>query len=143
MSLTVPIIENWTWPWAIWTLHAAYLTSGLVIAAYYIPLLQRAWRFPAAAATAHSLLTWSVWTLCRAVAFLYGIFVVRELVFLVVVGTDLIGRLAVAVLIVRARGLVLASQLPKVDRVAPLSMPVISAAVESSLPGLLPSDSQA
>ena len=105
MSLTLPVLESWTWPWPVWTLNLVYLASGLVIAAHYVPLLQRAWRFPVAAATVHSLLTWSVWTLCRAIAFVYGVFMVRELVFLLVVGADLFARLAVAALIVRARAL--------------------------------------
>ncbi len=69
-------------------------------------MLRRAWQHPAATATAQPLLTWSVWTLCRAVAFVYGLFVLHDLVFLTVVGTDLLGRLGVAVLIVRARAIV-------------------------------------
>jgi hypothetical protein len=117
MSLTMPVLASWTWPWPIWTLHFAYLSSGLIIAAHYIPLLLRAWRFPSATATAHSLLTWSVWTLCRAIAFTYGVFVVRDLVFLLVVGADLRGRFAVAALIVRARAI--ASDLPLLDGGAP------------------------
>jgi hypothetical protein len=47
----------------------------------------------------------SVWTLCRVVAFTYGMFVLHDLVFLVVVGADLFGRFAVATLIVRARAI--------------------------------------
>lgn len=68
MSLTRPVLEHWAWPWAPWTLHALYLFSGMLIAAHYVPQLQRAWRFPAATAAAQSLSTWIVWTLCRAVA---------------------------------------------------------------------------
>lgn len=117
VALTIPVMESWTWPWAIGMLQLAYLSSGLIIAAHYIPLLQRAWRFPAAAATAHSLLTWSVWTVCRAVAFTYGVFVVHDLVFLIVVGADLFGRFAVAALIVRARAI--ASDLSPLDARAP------------------------
>jgi hypothetical protein len=103
MSVTLPVLQSWTWPWPIWTLNLVYLATGLVIAAHYVPLLRRAWLFPVAAATVHPLLSWSVWTLCRAIALVYGIFVVREPVFLLVVGADLFGRLAVAALIVRAR----------------------------------------
>jgi len=80
----------------------AYLLSELFIAVHYIPQLRRAWRFPAATLDAQSLSTWSVWTLCRAVAFTYGVVVLHDMVFLVVVGADMFGRLAMVVLIVRA-----------------------------------------
>lgn len=103
MSLTLPVLESWTWPLPIWTLNLVYLASGLVIAAHYVSLLQRARRFPVAAAAAHPLPAWLAWTLCRAIAFVYGLLVVRELVFLLVLGADLLGRLALAALIVRAR----------------------------------------
>jgi hypothetical protein len=111
MPLTIPVLVSWTWPWAAWTLHLAYLASGLVIAAHYLPLLRRAWQHPAATATAHSLLTWSAWTLCRAVAFMYGLFELHDLVFLTVVGVDLLGRLGVAALVVRARARAIVSVL--------------------------------
>jgi hypothetical protein len=101
MPLTIPILESWTWPWPALTLHAAYLMSGLLIAAHYVPQLRRAWRCPTATREAQSLPTWLVWTLCRAVAFTYGIFVLHDLVFLVVVGADMFGRLAMVALIVR------------------------------------------
>lgn len=103
MSLTIPVFEHWTWPWAPWTLHALYLFSGMMIALHYLPQLRRAWRFPAATAAAQSLLTWTVWTLCRAVALLYCVFVLHDLVFLIVVSADILGRLAMVMLIVRAR----------------------------------------
>jgi hypothetical protein len=102
MSLTFPVLENWTWPWSVLTLHVAYLMSGLLIAVQYVPQLRRAWCFPVATLVAQSLSTWSVWTLCRAVAFTYGIFVLHDLVFLVVVGADMFGRLAMVGLIIRA-----------------------------------------
>jgi hypothetical protein len=57
MPLHIPVLESWAWPWSIWTLHLAYLSSGPIIAVHYIPLLKRAWRFPAATATAQCLLT--------------------------------------------------------------------------------------
>jgi len=52
---------------------------------------------------AQSIATWFVWTLCRIVAFRYGIYVLNDLEFLIVVGADLLGRLAVVAMIVRAR----------------------------------------
>jgi hypothetical protein len=100
--MTFPVLENWTWPWSDLTLHVAYLVSGLLIAVQYIPQLQRAWCFPLATLVAQSLSTWTVWTLCRAVAFIYGIFVLHDLVLLVVVGADMFGRLAMMGLIIRA-----------------------------------------
>jgi hypothetical protein len=105
MPLNVSVLETWTWPWPVATLHMAYLMSGLLIALHYVPQLQRAWCFPAATLAAQSLSTWSVWTLCRAVAFIYGLFVLHDLVFLLVVGADMFGRLGMVVLIVRAHAI--------------------------------------
>lgn len=113
MPLTIPVLESWTWPWPTWMLHVAYLLSGLLIAVHYLPQLRRAWRFPAATLAAQSLSTWSVWTLCRGVAFTYGVFVLHDLVFLLVVGADLFGRFAMVTLIVRARAI--SSDLPAFD----------------------------
>ncbi len=104
--MRIDVFGSLVWPWAPATLHWAYLTSGLLIAAHYGPLLCRAWRHPEATAAAQSLLTWTVWTGCRIVAFVYGLFILHDLVFLLVVGADLLGRLAMAVLILRARSLV-------------------------------------
>jgi len=106
VGLTIPVLETWTWPWPIWTLHAVYLTSGLLIAVHYLPQIRRAWQFPSATLAAQSLLTWSVWTVCRGVACVYGVFVVHDLVFLVVVSADLFGRLAMVALILRAHAIV-------------------------------------
>jgi hypothetical protein len=104
--MRIDVLTGLQWPWADSTLHWAYLTSGLLIAAHYIPLLRRAWCHPEATATAQSLLTWAVWTLCRLVAFTYGLFILHDLVFLIVVGAGLLGRLAMAVFTLRARWLV-------------------------------------
>lgn len=102
MPLTVPVLEGWNWPWPESTLHTAYLLSGLLIALNYVPQLQRAWRFPNATLAAQSMSSWTVWTACRAVAFLYGLFMLHDLLFLVVVGADMLGRLAMVALILRA-----------------------------------------
>lgn len=99
---TIPVLETWTWPWPIWTLHLAYLLSGLLIALHYIPQVRLAWARPEATRLAQSLVTWCVWTLCRAIAFIYGMYVVHDLVFLLVVGSDLLGRSVMVALIVRA-----------------------------------------
>jgi hypothetical protein len=102
MPLTVPVLEDWTWPWSVLTLHVAYLISGMLIAVQYLPQLRRAWCFPLATLVAQSLSTWTVWTVCRAVAFTYGLFVLHDLAFLVVVGADMVGRLAMVGLVIRA-----------------------------------------
>lgn len=105
MQLTVPVFESWSWPWPEWTLHLIYLFSGSLIAAHYLPQLRLAWSFPAATLAAQSLASWTVWTLCRVVAFGYGVFVVHDLLFLVVVGADIAGRGAMVGLILRAHAL--------------------------------------
>jgi hypothetical protein len=105
MSLTIPVLEHWSWPWPMSTLYAAYLLSGALIALHYVPLLRRAWQFPQATLAAQSLSTWSMWTMCRAVAVAYGIFVVHDLIFLVVVCADMLGRMAMVGLIVRAHAI--------------------------------------
>jgi hypothetical protein len=103
VTLTLPIFEDWTWPLAAWTLHALYLASGILIALHYAPQIRLAWLNHAATAVAQSLSTWITWTLCRVVAFTYGVFVLHDLVFLIVVGADILGRLAMVGLIMRAR----------------------------------------
>lgn len=105
MQLTVPVFEAWAWPWPAWTLHIVYLFSGSLIAAHYLPQIRLAWAFPAATLEAQSLATWTVWTACRFVAFAYGVFVVHDLLFLVVVGADIAGRCAMVALILRAHAL--------------------------------------
>jgi hypothetical protein len=105
MSLSIPVLESWTWPWAESTLHIAYLLSGMLVALHYVPQLQRAWRFPEATLTAQSLSTWSVWTACRVVALTYGLFVIHDLLFLLVVAADIAGRLAMVVTILRAHAI--------------------------------------
>lgn len=102
---TIPVFEQWTWPWPAWTLHGAYLAAALLVAVHYVPLLQRSWRFPGATAKAHALRTWLAWTLCSTVSCTYGLFALHNLIFLIVVGLDLAGRIAMVMLIVRARRL--------------------------------------
>ena len=123
--LRIDAFPTATWPLPIATLHWAYLVSGLLIAAHYVPLLLRAWRHVEATATAQSLLTWSMWTACRMVAFSYGIFVLHDLVFLIVVGADVVGRLAMAALILRARLYVRLKQQILAERAAAASPPAL------------------
>lgn len=103
MSLTIPVLEHWLWPWPAWTLHALYLFCGMVIAIHYVPQALCAWRYPAATAAAQSLTTWTVWTLCRTSALAYGIYVLHDLLFIIVVAADILGRTTMVALIVRAR----------------------------------------
>lgn len=124
MPLTVPVLESWTWPWSASTLHAAYLLSGMLVALHYVPQLRRAWRHPEATLTAQSLSTWSVWTACRAVALAYGLFVIHDLLFLVVVGADLLGRAAMVGTIVRAHAIVTARRPAEPRATAPPATPV-------------------
>jgi hypothetical protein len=112
MSVTIPVFESWSWPWGGPTLHIAYLLSGLLIALHYVPQLRRAWRHPQATLTAQSLSTWSVWTACRGVALAYGVFVIHDLVFLLVVGADLLGRMAMVGVILRAHAVVAVTHCP-------------------------------
>lgn len=111
MQLINPVFEGWAWPWPEWTLHAVYLASGLLFAAHYLPQIRLAWSNPEATRAAQSLFTWSMWTACRSVALAYGVFVVHELVFLLVVAADLVGRFTMVGLIVRARAIT--SRLPQ------------------------------
>jgi hypothetical protein len=99
------VLPDLAWPLPSFTLHWAYLAAGLLIASHYVPLLKRAWFHPAATAIAQPLSTWAVWTVCRLVAFTYGMFILHDLVFLIVTGADVLGRLAMAILIVRAHRL--------------------------------------
>ena len=86
-------------------LGGLYLLSGLAIAASYIPQLARGWRHPEATVVAQSFCSWAVWAACRAVALLYGIVVVEDVLFIVAVGLDLLGRILVLVVLLRAIGL--------------------------------------
>jgi hypothetical protein len=117
MSLTIPVLESWTWPWAASTLHIAYLLSGMLIALHYVPQLRRAWCFPEATLTAQSLSTWLVWTACRAVALTYGLFMIHDLLFVLVVGADMLGRLAMVGTILRAHAI--AADITPLERRAP------------------------
>jgi hypothetical protein len=101
----IQILEDWAWPWSASTLSASYLVSGVLITANYVPQLRRAWRFPVATVAAQSLSSWSMWTLCRAVAFTYGVLVLHDLVFLIIVGADMFGRFAIVMLILRAHAI--------------------------------------
>lgn len=103
MMSSLVVLEHWSWPWAPWTLHAAYLLAALLVAVHYVPQLRCAWRHPDATRTAHSLRTWAVWSICSAVSCAYGVFVLHNAVFLMVVSADFLGRFGMVLLILRAR----------------------------------------
>ena len=83
-------------------LSAGYLVSGFVMAGIYLPQLVRGWRNPRATVIAQSLSSWTVWAACRVVALLYGCLVIGDPLFIVAVGLDLLGRLAVLAVLLRA-----------------------------------------
>jgi hypothetical protein len=83
-------------------LSAGYLVSGFVMAGIYLPQLVRGWRYPHATAIAQSFSSWMVWAACRAVALLYGCLVIGDPLFILAVSLDLLGRLAVLAVLLRA-----------------------------------------
>lgn len=83
-------------------LSAGYLLSGFVMAGIYVPQLVRGWRNPRATVIAQSFTSWTVWAACRVIALLYGWWVIGDPLFILVVSMDLLGRLAVLVVILRA-----------------------------------------
>ena len=87
---------------AISLVSGLYLISGIAIAASYVPQLARGWRNPEATVLAQSLCSWAVWAACRAIALLYGIFVIGDSLFMLAVGLDLLGRLLFLGVILRA-----------------------------------------
>lgn len=103
MMPSLLVLEHWSWPLAPWTLHAAYLLAAMLVAVHYVPQLRCAWRHPDATRNAHSLRTWVVWSLCSVVSCAYGACVLHNLVFLLVVSADFLGRFAMVLLILRAR----------------------------------------
>jgi hypothetical protein len=83
-------------------LSAGYLLSGFVMAGIYVPQLVRGWRHPGATVVAQSLSSWTVWAACRVVALLYGCLVIGDPLFILAVGLDLLGRIAVLAVLLRA-----------------------------------------
>lgn len=86
-------------------LQAAYLAAGLLLAAGYGPQLQRAWREPLATARAWAPASLLTWALCRGVALGYVALVARDALLVLVVGLDVLGRIAMLVLLWRAQRL--------------------------------------
>ena len=84
-------------------LHAAYVLSGLLMAAGYVGQIRLAWRTPQASLLAQSMPSWLLWTLCRAVALAYVIGVVGDGALIIAVGLDVAGRAGVLLVLLRAR----------------------------------------
>jgi hypothetical protein len=87
------------------SLQAIYLLAGVLMAAGYVGQIRKAWRQPQASLLAQSMPSWLLWTACRMVALAYGIWVIRDAAFIVVVGLDVVGRLGVVLALLRARRL--------------------------------------
>lgn len=85
-------------------LQAAYLAAGLLLVAAYVPQLRRAWCEPQATARAWSPGSLLTWALCRLVAWAYVALVARDGLLTLVVGLDAAGRVAMLVMLLRARG---------------------------------------
>ena len=100
-------------------LSACYLVSGFVMAGIYVPQLIRGWRHPDATAVAQSFSSWVVWAGCRAIALLYGVWVIGDPLFIVAVSLDLVGRLAVLLVLLRAMWLQASSWKQETRRQAP------------------------
>ena len=83
-------------------LSAGYLVSGFVMAGIYVPQLVRGWRHPHETVIAQSLSSWTVWAACRVVALLYGCLVIGDPLFILAVALDLLGRIAVLAVLLRA-----------------------------------------
>ena len=86
-------------------LRWCYLCSGFVMVGSYAPQVLRAWRHPVATAIAQSLSSWLLWTACRTVALVYGMVIVRDVLFVLAIGLDLAGRVALLVAMLRARSI--------------------------------------
>lgn len=86
-------------------LRAAYLLTGLIAAAGYVPQVLLAWRRPEQTAIAQSVTSWLTWTVCRLVALAYCVVLVGDTLLVVAVGLDAAGRLAVLLTLLRARWL--------------------------------------
>lgn len=85
------------------SLATAYLLTGFLFAASYLPRLMCMLRDPRATAASHSLGSQVIWTACRLVSSLYVGVVARQPLILLVVLLDLTGRLACVVVLLHSR----------------------------------------
>jgi hypothetical protein len=99
------LITPSTDPGWLQSLPAIYLLAGTLMAAGYVGQIRKAWRQPQASLLAQSMPSWLLWTACRTVALAYGIWVIRDAAFIVVVGLDVVGRIGVVLALLRARHL--------------------------------------
>ncbi len=87
-------------------LLVAYLLTGIVFAAMYVPKLRCMIRDPQSTATAYSATTEWLWMACRLVSLLYVVLVAQDAAIAAVVSLDLIGRVASLLIVLRARRMV-------------------------------------
>jgi hypothetical protein len=87
-------------------LLVAYVVTGFIFAAMYVPKLRCMIRDPQSTATAYSPSTEWLWTACRVVSLLYVGLVARDAAIAVVILLDLTGRVASLIIVLRARRVV-------------------------------------
>ncbi len=78
-------------------LTVAYAAGGVVTFIGFIPTMVDLWHKKCSA----NLATYGIWTVTTLLAFLYGLFVLHNLVFNLVVGLQLLASLAVLILRLR------------------------------------------
>ena len=100
-ALPLWLVGAWSPTW----LQAAYLLTGLIAAIGYVPQILLGWRQPRATALAQSVTSWTLWTACRLVALAYCVVQVGDALLVIAVGLDAAGRLAVLLILLRARWL--------------------------------------
>jgi len=83
-------------------LSAGYLVLGLRHGRHLSAAARSRLAEPPGDRIAQSLSSWTVWAACRVVALLYGCLVIGDPLFILAVGLDLLGRLAVLAVLMRA-----------------------------------------
>jgi hypothetical protein len=84
-------------------LSASYLCAGLVVAAVYVPRVRRMLADDQATAASHSICAEALWTLSRLVTLAYVAAVAGQPLITLSVSLDLAGRVAMLIVLFRAR----------------------------------------
>lgn len=84
-------------------LSASYLIAGLTFAAVYVPRVRCMLTDDLATTRSHSFCAEALWTLCRLVTLAYVAAVAAQPLITLSVSLDLAGRVAMLVVLVRAR----------------------------------------
>lgn len=90
-------------PSLIELLSASYLAAGLAVAAVYVPRVRCMLADDHATARSHSLGAETLWTLCRLITLAYVAAIAQQPLITLSVGLDVAGRVAMLIVIVRAR----------------------------------------